>query len=429
MAVRRDVKNVTKGPVTMDLNLAKTMLASMMSEESDEREEEQCQNCDEESEKAYVMDQLLSFVKGYQGKGGPKGGVKGYGGGKSGKFDGNCHHCGIYERRITDCWKKDQEVAKGKAKGKGDPFQAFGGKGKGYGGKGGVKGFGGKGLGSKGFGGKGGGKGSAYGFETYDWSGDVGQGAWTNNGAGPGAWALNMSKMKLETPPGLKIPERNRWKAFESEEKEDDEVEERKRDMAEMEGKSFPKMGNYSKGQRREEAKPKFRPIRKESMKPLSMFLKEEQPKELATITQDQGGWQRITGVMDSGASESVAHPSMSPQYEITPSAGSLAGQKYISASGDVIPNLGEQVLDVVMDDGNATKIKYQTCDVSRALNSISEICDAGGAEGQYVLFSKWGGTILNPATGRRVPFEREDGIYTLGMWVRPKASGFTRQA
>jgi hypothetical protein len=94
-----------------------------------------------------------------------------------------------------------------------------------------------------------------------------------------------------------------------------------------------------------------------------------------------------------------------------------------VSASGDVIPNLGEQLLDAETDDGMSTKIRYQSADVSRPLNSVSEICDGGGNDGQLVLFSKYGGQILTLETGHRTPFEREEGIYTLGMWVRPNTA------
>ena len=141
-----------------------------------------------------------------------------------------------------------------------------------------------------------------------------------------------------------------------------------------------------------------------------------------------ESGWEKIKGVMDSGASESVAHPSVCPAYEVSESVGSKAGQNYTSASGDIIPNLGQKVLDVVSDDGRETKVRYQAADVSRTLNSVSEICDAGDpVNGQYVIFSKWGGYVYNPSSGRQTPFEREQGIYTMEMWVKPK-SGFTRQ-
>ena len=135
---------------------------------------------------------------------------------------------------------------------------------------------------------------------------------------------------------------------------------------------------------------------------------------------------------MDSGASESVAPPSMCPHYDIVPSPGSKLGQKYISASDDVIPNLGEQVLDIMTNDNRIGQVKYQMAEVSRPLNSVSEICDAGGQWGQYVIFGRHGGAIINLETGRQTPFPREDGIYTLDFWVRPNegegsASDFRR--
>ena len=91
-----------------------------------------------------------------------------------------------------------------------------------------------------------------------------------------------------------------------------------------------------------------------------------------------------------------------------------------------MIPNLGEQVLEVVTNDGNEGRVKYQVADVSRPLNAVSEICDAGGEHGQHVIFGKHGGMILNLETGKQTPFAREEGVYTLEFWVKPK--GFTRQ-
>ena len=181
-------------------------------------------------------------------------------------------------------------------------------------------------------------------------------------------------------------------------------------------------MGNYSKGSRN-----KVRFEKAKAMRPLNLFLpgkESSEKKGLFPVTSgDTEGWQWIKGVVDSGAAESVAHPSMCPQYPVTPSVGSKSGQSYTSASGEDIPNLGEQVLPIVTGDGRHGHIKYQSADVTRALNSVSEICDAGGGNGQMVLFSKWGGQILNLETGHRTPFEREENIYTLGMWVCPSGA------
>ena len=87
--------------------------------------------------------------EGYGGKGGK---------GTGGKFDGNCHFCGKYGHKTTECWKKDEAMGKGKGGGKGNVVDMlgkgnFGGKGNGkYGGKSNYSGGGGN------YGGKNGGK-------------------------------------------------------------------------------------------------------------------------------------------------------------------------------------------------------------------------------------------------------------------------------
>ena len=165
-------------------------------------------------------------------------------------------------------------------------------------------------------------------------------------------------------------------------------------------------------------------------LRPVNLFVKEmttksmtASVKELNSVEwrQETEGWVKVKGAMDSGATESVAPPSMCPQYMVTPSPGSIADVNYVSASGDLIPNLGEQVLDVQTLDGREGQVKYQIADVSRPLNSVSEICDAGGPMGQHVIFGRWGGAIINLDTGRQVPFPREDGIYNLEFWVKPR--------
>ena len=250
-------------------------------------------------------------------------------------------------------------------------------------------------------------------------------------------------------PPGLGTKVSNRWIAFTDHNDQSPKVEEaqeRKRDLQEMESykKEFPKiaLGNYSKNQVKKKMQSDESWIKVEEAVPvagkerfgekqLNLFYPTAARTELhpcITAETRSGGWKYIKGVMDSGATDSVIHPSECAEYEIEESEGSRAGQNWTSASGGVIPNLGQKILEVVTDDGVESKVKYQAADVSRTLNSITEICDAGGDEGQYVIFSKWGGTVYNPAQQRQTPFEREGGIYTMGMWVKPKAP-FQRQA
>ena len=79
----------------------------------------------------------------------------------------------------------------------------------------------------------------------------------------------------------------------------------------------------------------------------------------------NDGEWVLVRGTMDSGASQSVAPPEMCTSYTIRESAGSKRGQKYTSASNDEIPNLGEQFLNAILEDGRETQVRYQIVDVS----------------------------------------------------------------
>ena len=132
----------------------------------------------------------------------------------------------------------------------------------------------------------------------------------------------------------------------------------------------------------------------------------------------ENGEWIRMRSVMDSGCGQSVIPPTACPTYEITSSPGSRRGQKYMAASKHTIPNLGEQLLNIVTDEEKDGKLKYQVADVSRPLNAVSEICDSEA--GNRVLFGRNGGVIYNLTNGRETWFGREGGIYVFDFWVKP---------
>ena len=197
---------------------------------------------------------------------------------------------------------------------------------------------------------------------------------------------MSLSKMDVEKPPGLKLG--NRWKTLEVSESEENEEESQKtKDLKSMEKaycEEFPKTIKDNSGKLPKHQGPKMGSAPKKfDDKLLTLFFKEPlaEIKELNPVIREDGGWTRIKGIMDSGASESVAHPGMTPEYEVQESPGSKAGQKYTCANGETIENLGEKILDMVTEDGRESRIKYQAADVSRTLNSISGICDAGASE------------------------------------------------
>ena len=430
-AVRRDLKStMSSGPVPMEVDtLTRNILAHLGGDSALDygsgsgQEEGHCAEDNENDENPDETDEEKVFKKVFSMvKGAMKG--KGKGGKGKGRFEGNCSHCGMYGHKMNQCWKKDEEMNAWR-KGQHLPHHPGHHQGAHQDGKGKGKSWG-KGQG-KGYvqpwQHKGKGKGS-YGLNlwdlNYNYGGEHHCGD-QSQGAQKGPWTLSLTST---SPPGLT----NKWEILQKDDINEDESELNEVNELDedeypwsMQGskskhKKMPQMGNYSKNKMR---------------KHLNIFVSAPKNKTLNPAVgqhEAQNGWIRIKGVMDSGASESVAPPGLCPLYPVVPSAGSMAGQEYMSASNDLIPNLGEQVLDVVLDGGQESQIKYQIAEVSRPLNSISEICDAGGDHGQMVIFGRSGGAVVNLRTGEQTPFKREEGIYCLDVWVKPKAAGFQRQ-
>ena len=123
----------------------------------------------------------------------------------------------------------------------------------------------------------------------------------------------------------------------------------------------------------------------------------------------------RIKTVMDSGAAESVAPPSMAPGVTIEESPGSIRGQHYVSASAGRLPNMGQQRLRIQTNEGQDSKVVFQIAEVSRPLTAVSGTCD----KGSLVVYTPHGGFIINCQTGCRTHFERSGGIYELDLWVK----------
>ena len=104
--------------------------------------------------------------------------------------------------------------------------------------------------------------------------------------------------------------------------------------------------------------------------------------------------WIKVDSVMDSGASNPVAPPTMAPNCTIRPSEGSRRGQKFTSASKHKLKNLGEQHLEACTEEGIETEVLFQIADVSRPLVSVSQICErgTGSSLGVLVVLSRTSG-------------------------------------
>lgn len=111
----------------------------------------------------------------------------------------------------------------------------------------------------------------------------------------------------------------------------------------------------------------------------------------------------------------------MAPGVPIQESPGSKRGQAYIAAGHDRIPNIGQQVLNVVTNEGYETQALYQIAEVTRPLTAVGSTCDRRNV----VIYGPHGGCILNLETRIQTDFSRRGGIYELDQWMRTdKSSG-----
>ena len=116
----------------------------------------------------------------------------------------------------------------------------------------------------------------------------------------------------------------------------------------------------------------------------------------------------------DSGAGDHVAAAELVGAHLVVPSAGSRNGRHFVAANGDRMRNRGEAKLK--LNDpkaGTTLHSTFQVADVTRALYSVSKMCD----EGCQVTFTASEGTVTKD--GKVVArFVREGGLYVAEMEI-----------
>ena len=108
--------------------------------------------------------------------------------------------------------------------------------------------------------------------------------------------------------------------------------------------------------------------------------------------------------------------------HQTRPSEGSKRGIRHKFANGEPIPNEGEKQVGFLTDDGAARNMRFQVCDVTKPLASVSRIC----AKGHKVAFQAGCSYIQNLTTGEVTWLKEANGVYTLDVWM--PAQGFSRQ-
>ncbi len=122
---------------------------------------------------------------------------------------------------------------------------------------------------------------------------------------------------------------------------------------------------------------------------------------------------------MDSGAAESVAPTNFAKGFKLMESKGSKAGQKYTTADGTEVPNMGEKTMEVWTKKGNSGQLTFQISKVTKPLGSVKRMCEVGN----QVVFDDSGSYVINKATGKKTWLEEKNGIYVMKVRI-PKVTG-----
>ena len=122
----------------------------------------------------------------------------------------------------------------------------------------------------------------------------------------------------------------------------------------------------------------------------------------------------------------SIAPPSLATGVTIEESEMSRKGQSFIAADQGRIENQGQQSLHITTNEGKEGMTRVQIGDVNRPLMSVSQMCD----QGNYVLFTSEGGSVLNLYDGQWTDFERISNVYSMDWWLTSEdANGKHRKA
>ncbi len=343
-------------------------------------------------------------------------------------FDGTCNHCGHYGHRLSECRKRDAEVAKG------------------GGGKGGSKGKAGGKSGATG------GKGPAAAplaevaaADDY-WAGELLDGAIADAAAGVEEWDFDTAICSLAADDAI-----TRAAASAS-----------SRPGQPLSGKTFIYSGAAASASSRlcktyynagagtqtsgktagasastRPAQTQVQPLPRKTFyktfaggvaavlagatretKTQNRFaelslLTDDAEQLLATVSGGPRGGRIVEAVVDSGAVHSVTPPGVFPGQTV-PSLWSKTGRGYRAANGTGIKNLGQVAVRFSTAEGDMCNIPFQVAEVEQPLLSVAHLTGAGNR----VELGHANGRVVNLKTGRSIALERRGGVYIMRMYL-----------
>jgi hypothetical protein len=126
--------------------------------------------------------------------------------------------------------------------------------------------------------------------------------------------------------------------------------------------------------------------------------------------------YRRISGLVDSGAVDSVTNERTAPWIPIRETAASKSGMKYVVADGRTVPNRGQQNFSGTIEDGLPIDLSKQITDVCKTLLSVRKFKEARnivifGADERDMISNKKG-------SGSRAKLEDNGKDYQLSIWM-----------
>lgn len=136
------------------------------------------------------------------------------------------------------------------------------------------------------------------------------------------------------------------------------------------------------------------------------------------------GQWVPIT--LDSGAAENVVPNDLLrhiPTVETDRSQQAKRNGGYATASGQAMPNNGEQQVALMTKEGCKKGLRFQKTGVRKPLASVSRICEYG----HRVVFERGNSYIEDGKTGEKLHLREVDGLFILDAFIPESSQDFTR--
>ena len=139
--------------------------------------------------------------------------------------------------------------------------------------------------------------------------------------------------------------------------------------------------------------------------------------REIASVSQTFGEWERIPIKIDSGAIDTVMPPHVATHFNLEHTEMSKSGPGFKAANGSPIKHFGQRSIRGIGDQYQLLNMTAQIADVKNTLGSVHQMIKAGNR----VHFESGLCYIEHIKSGHRTPIVEKGGTFEVGLWV-PRA-------